>query len=195
MDNDRKITGLRHNDKITGVDSDNESAESGSTGSTDKVDELALIEEATAEAERDIAEATDQLAGTETEQEEARNDNVIHPALQVPTVEHIYNLRRKKHQRPDFTNIYGFQDIIIHCALTQLSMKRGRKKFKKMRKNGNCITGAAPQERRILTSQNRKSNKKSEAQVARPTNVPKRKSISFDKGTWSSGWEKTTGEN
>ena len=64
MDNDRKITGLRHNDKITGVDSDNESAESGSTGSTDKVDELALIEEATAEAERDIAEATDQLALT-----------------------------------------------------------------------------------------------------------------------------------
>ena len=62
---------MRHNDKITGVDSNNESAESGSTGKTDEADELALIEEAIAEAEQDITEATDLLAGTETKNEEA----------------------------------------------------------------------------------------------------------------------------
>ena len=101
VDNDSKTTGVRHDDEITGEDSDNESAESGSTGKNDKADELALIEKAIAEAERDIAEATDLLAGTETKNEEARNENVIHPDLQVPTVEHTYNLRRIKHPRMD----------------------------------------------------------------------------------------------
>ena len=67
VDNDEKITGVQHKNKITGADSDNESAESGSTISTDKANELPLIGEAIAEAERDIAEATDLLAGTETE--------------------------------------------------------------------------------------------------------------------------------
>ena len=49
----------------------------------------------------------------------------------MPTVEHTYNLRQRKHPRPDYTNRYGFQATIIHCALTELSMKRGLKKFKK----------------------------------------------------------------
>ena len=93
MDNNGKITGVRHNDEITGVDSDNEISESGSTRKTDNAGKLALIEEAISEAERDITEATDLLAGTETENEEARKENVIHPALQVPTVEQTYNLR------------------------------------------------------------------------------------------------------
>ena len=57
-------------------------------GATDKADELSLIEEATSEAERDTTEGNDLLAETETETEEARNENVIHPDLQVPTVEH-----------------------------------------------------------------------------------------------------------
>ena len=78
--------------------------ESGSTGETDKADELALIEEAIIEAERDIAEAIDLLARTETETEEARNENVIHPDLQVPTVEHTYNLHQRKHPQPHYTN-------------------------------------------------------------------------------------------
>ena len=81
MDNDREITGVRHDNEITGVDSNNDSAESGSKGATDEVDKLALIEEAIAEADQDIAEGTDLLAGTETETEEARNENVIHPDL------------------------------------------------------------------------------------------------------------------
>ena len=63
---------MRHGDEITGVDSDNKSAESGSTGSTDEAGKLALIDEATVESERDMAEATDLLAGTETETEEAK---------------------------------------------------------------------------------------------------------------------------
>ena len=67
VENDGEITGVDSNNEITVVDSDNESAESGSTGSTDKADKLALIEEDITEAERDIAEATDLLAGTETE--------------------------------------------------------------------------------------------------------------------------------
>ena len=67
VENDGEITGLRHDKKITGVDSDNKSTESGSTGETDKVDEMALIEEAISEAEQDITEGTDLLAGTETE--------------------------------------------------------------------------------------------------------------------------------
>ena len=143
MENDGKITGVRHDNGITGVDSNNKSAESGSTGATDEVDKLALIDEATTEAERDIAEGTDLLAGTETETEEARNENVIHPALQVPTVEHTYNLRQGKHPRPDYTSRYGFQATIIHCALTQLSMKRGPKKFKK--KGENTVTAELEQ--------------------------------------------------
>ena len=90
------------------------------------------------EAELDIAEGTDLIAGTETETEEAQNENVIHPSLRVPTVEHTYNLQRRKHPRPDYRNRYGFQVTIIHCALTQLSMKCGLKKFKK--KGENAVT-------------------------------------------------------
>ena len=67
VDNDEEITGVRHDGKTTGVDSNNEITESGITGATDKADGLALIEEAIAEAELDIAEGTDLLAGTETE--------------------------------------------------------------------------------------------------------------------------------
>ena len=73
VENNSEITGVRHDDKTTGVDSNNESTELGSTGATDKADELALIEEAIEEAERDIVEGTDILAGTETKTEEARN--------------------------------------------------------------------------------------------------------------------------
>ena len=41
------------------------------------MDELELIEKSIAEIEQDIAEATDLLAGTEIENDEARNENVI----------------------------------------------------------------------------------------------------------------------
>ena len=92
VDNNGKITGVRHNKKTTGLDSDNENTESGSTGETDKEDELSLIEEAIAESERDIAEGTGLLSGTETETEEERNENVIHPDLQV----HIQIAANKK---------------------------------------------------------------------------------------------------
>ena len=84
------------------------STESGSTGATDKADELELIEEAIAESEQDIAEGTNLLSGTETETEETRNKNVIHLDLQVPTVEHTYNLRRRRNPQPDYTNRYVF---------------------------------------------------------------------------------------
>ena len=74
---------MRHDNEVTGVDSDNEStevkSESVSMGVADKSDETALIEEATAEADQDIAEGTDLLAVTETETEDTRNENVIHP--------------------------------------------------------------------------------------------------------------------
>ena len=62
--------------------------ESGITGATDKADEISLIEEAIEESERDIAEGTGLLAVTETETEDAQNENMIHPDLKVPTVEH-----------------------------------------------------------------------------------------------------------
>ena len=135
VDNDVEITGVRHDNEITGVDSDIKSAGLVSTGSTDEAEELELIEDSIAETERDIAEATDLITGTETETEEARNENVIYPALQVPTVKHTYNLRQRKHPRTDYTNRYGFQAKIIHYALTQLSMKHGLKKFKKKGEN------------------------------------------------------------
>ena len=134
MENDGKITGVRHYDKIIGVDSDNKSTESGSTGANDKADELEHIEESIAEAEKYIAEGTDIVAGTETETEEARNKNVIYPDLQVSTVEHTYNLRRIINPWPYYTNRLGFLATIIHCAITKLSMKRGLKKFKKKAK-------------------------------------------------------------
>ena len=70
VDNNREITGVRQDDEITGVDSNNEIRELGSTGATDEANELALNEEAIAEAEQDIAEANDLLSGTETETEE-----------------------------------------------------------------------------------------------------------------------------
>ena len=45
---------MRHDNEITGLDSDNKSigvkSEFGSTGATDKVDEMSLIEDAIAEA-------------------------------------------------------------------------------------------------------------------------------------------------
>ena len=44
MDKGGEITGVRHDDEIAGVDSNNERAESGSTGKNDEVVELALIE-------------------------------------------------------------------------------------------------------------------------------------------------------
>ena len=84
---------MRHNNKTTGVDIDNKGTESGSTGATEKADEMALIEEAITQAERNIAEGTDLLAGTETENGYSGNKKVIHPYFQVPTVEHTYNLR------------------------------------------------------------------------------------------------------
>ena len=88
MENDSKITGVQHDGRTTGLDKNNKSTELGITGAADKADELALIEDAIVETERDIVEGTDILALTETETEEARNENVIHPDLQVPTVEH-----------------------------------------------------------------------------------------------------------
>ena len=102
----------------------------GSTGATDEVDEMALTEEAIAEADGGIAEGTDLLAGAETKTEDTRDEYVIHPYFQVPTVEHTYNLQQGMNQRTDYTNIYEFQSTIIHCAQTQLSMKRGLNKFK-----------------------------------------------------------------
>ena len=47
-------------------------------------------------------------------------------------------MRQRKHPQPDYTNRYGFQATIIHCAFTQLSMKRGLKKFKE--KGENAVT-------------------------------------------------------
>ena len=120
VENDGKIIEVRHDDKITGVDSDNDSIELVSTGVTDKADEIALIEEAIAEADRDISEGTDLLARTETKTEDARNEKVIHPDLQVPIVEHTYNLRQIRNPRPEYTNRYVLQATISHCALTQL---------------------------------------------------------------------------
>ena len=76
MENDGETTGVQHNDEITGLVSNNEStgvkSESGSTGATDKADEMALIEEATAETDRYIAEGKELLARTETETEDTK---------------------------------------------------------------------------------------------------------------------------
>ena len=61
-------------------------------GATDKVDEIAPIEEAIAESERDIVEGTELLAVTEAKTEDTRGENMIHPYFQVPTEEHTYYL-------------------------------------------------------------------------------------------------------
>ena len=61
---------MRHDDEITGVDIDNKitriKPELESTGAIYEVDEMALLEEAISETERDIAEMIELLAGTET---------------------------------------------------------------------------------------------------------------------------------
>ena len=102
-----------------------------STGATYEAAEMALIEEAISEAERNIAEGTDLLAGTETKTKNTRDENVIHLDLQVLTLEHTYNLRQGRNPRPEYTNRYGFQATIINCDLTQMPMKCGLNKFKK----------------------------------------------------------------
>ena len=68
---------------------------------------------------------------------------MIHPDLQVPTVEHTYNLRQRSNPRTYYTNIYGFQVKIIHCALTQLSMKCGLNTFNQ--KYEKSVTGELEQ--------------------------------------------------
>ena len=103
MENDGEITVVHHDGKITGGDINNESISSGITGATDKADEMALVKEAIEEAERYIAEGTDLLAGIETETEDTRKENVIHTDLQVSTVEHTYNLRRRRNPWPEYT--------------------------------------------------------------------------------------------
>ena len=68
---------MEHDKKITGVDSSNEStdikSDTGGMGATDKADGMATIEEVIAEAERDISEGTELLAGTETETENTQD--------------------------------------------------------------------------------------------------------------------------
>ena len=95
-ENDGKSIGVRHNEKITGVDTDNERTESGSMGETDKTDETELIEEAISEAERDIAEATDLLAGTETETEDARKKRDTFRLAVTNSGTHIQLTAKKK---------------------------------------------------------------------------------------------------
>ena len=74
MEKNNKRTGLDSNDERTGV-----KPESGIMGANDEVDEMALIEEAIAEAERDITEGKELLSVTETENIDTRDENVIHP--------------------------------------------------------------------------------------------------------------------
>ena len=99
-------------------------------GATNEADEMALIDEAMSEADQDIAEGKELLSGTETETEDTQVQNMIHSDSQLPTVEHTYNLQRRRNMQPDYTNIYRLQATITHCALTQLSMKCGLNKFK-----------------------------------------------------------------
>ena len=82
---------------------------------------------------------------------------MIHTDLQVPAVEHNYNLQQRRNPHPDYTNIYGFQVTIIYCALTQLSVKRGLKKFKQKAKILNCRTRTASQEGCISASEDRET--------------------------------------
>ena len=49
---------------------------------------MALIEEAISEVEQDIVEGTELLAGIETETDDTRDENLIHPETQVQTEEH-----------------------------------------------------------------------------------------------------------
>ena len=132
-ENDTKITVVENEGKITGVDSYNKrtgvKSESGSMEATEKSNEIALIKEAIAEAEWDITEGTDLIARTETETEDTSNENVIHPYLQVPTVEHTCKFPRGRNPRPNYANRYIFQATIIYFSLTQLSMKRGLNKL------------------------------------------------------------------
>ena len=60
----------------------------------------------------------------------------------------------------------------------------------KRQKGSNCRTRTASQEGCISASENREPFRKIESRVARPTNVPKRKSRNVNKGTQSSGREK-----
>ena len=92
---------------------------------------MALIEEAISEVEQDIVEGTELLAGIETETDDTRDENLIHPETQVQTEEHTYSLHRGGDRRMDYMHQRGFQVKVIKYALTQLSMKCGLNKFKK----------------------------------------------------------------
>ena len=73
-----------------------------------------------AESEQDIVEGTALTEGTEIKTEYILDENVIHPDLQVPTVEHTYNLWQRRNPHMDYTNRYEFKSTIIHCAITQV---------------------------------------------------------------------------
>ena len=106
-DNDKRTVG---EDKITGVYSDNNKGtgvKSESTvvaGENDESDDMALIEETIAEAEREIAEGTELFArnadkGTPEEangydREDTWDKRVIRPDTQLPMTENVYNLIR-----------------------------------------------------------------------------------------------------
>ena len=177
MENDGENTGVRHDDESIGVDRDNESmgikSESRSTGATDKAEEMALIEEAIAEVERDITEGTEILAGTEAETEDIWDKNVIHPDLQVPTEEHTHNLRRRGNWQLEYTHRYGFQVTIIRYALKQLS---------KGQESGKCRTRTSSQEGCIFAREYREPFRKIEARVTTPDDFPKRKTRRINKG-------------
>ena len=74
---------------------------------------MELIEEAILEVEQNIMEGTELLAGIETETDDTRDENLIHPETQVQTEEHTYSLHRGGDWRMDYMHQYGFQVTVI----------------------------------------------------------------------------------
>ena len=157
---------------------------------------MALIEEATAEAERDIEEGIELLAGAETETDYTQNENVIHTETEVPTEENTYNLWRRVNHRPEYTHRYGFQATLIHYAFTQPSMKRKLKNFKQ--KDKKAVTADLENLHRrdaFQTIRTEDLSEKYKHELLALLIFLKEKMIWVNKGSWSSRWEKSTRED
>ena len=67
----------------------------GAAKANDEANDMALIEEDIAEAERDIVEGTELLSGENIKTDDKQDKHMMHPEDQLLTVENVYNLQQR----------------------------------------------------------------------------------------------------
>ena len=67
----------------------------GAAKANDEANDMTLIEEDIAEAERDIVEGTELLSGENIKTDDKQDKHMMHPEDQLLTVENVYNLQQR----------------------------------------------------------------------------------------------------